>query len=379
MQVNAFKLTNQDIDAAFEEGQFRLIYQPQISTKGAKVMAAEAYVRWFHPNFGPIPPGLFLGYVESQGRTRELTNYLLRQAVEAAANWRSSGLNWVGAVNVSVADLVDGTLPLTLEILLREHGLEGWHISLDVPESAIAASWDTQWDAVANTLRDIRKQQVGIALDCSGPESVPLDTIDPTLFTQLKVGGPAILQFAKSTRLLPFGFIQDRVRFAKENGLTSVAVGAEDAATLLALKQIGFDHVQGNAVCPPVPLAELSEWRRTYVPPSLYIYGDEDHQDALQDAAESVATSKEEPAPAADDEEIALTVMGRPIGQKVVETTWQETEGSEADDVLEIELTAASAADVGLDGAEATLADQDKPKSGGFLKGLMRRKIGAAD
>lgn len=66
MQVNAFKLTNQDVDAAFEEGQFRLIYQPQISTKGAKVMAAEAYVRWFHPNFGPIPPGLFLGYVEGK-------------------------------------------------------------------------------------------------------------------------------------------------------------------------------------------------------------------------------------------------------------------------------------------------------------------------
>ncbi len=383
MQVNAFKLTNQDVDAAFEEGQFRLIYQPQISTKGAKVMAAEAYVRWFHPNFGPIPPGLFLGYVEGQGRTRELTNYLLRQAVEAAANWRSSGLNWVATVNLSIADLVDGTLPLTLDILLREHGLEGWHISLDVPETAIAANWDSQWGAIADTLREIRKLQVGIALDCSGPESVPLDSIDASLFNQLKVGGPAILQFAKSTRHLPFGFIQDRVRFAKENGLVSVAVGAEDAASLLALKQIGFDHVQGNAICPPIPLAELSEWRRTYVPPSLYIYGDDDHQESLKEASASVSADADAPAPIGvsveSEEEIALTVLGRPVGQKVVETTWQETEGSDGDDVLEIELTPASAADVGFDGGEATPADQVTAKSGGFLKGLMRRKIGAGD
>jgi len=34
---------------------------------------------------------------------------------------------------------------------------------------------------------------------------------------------------------------------------------------------------------------------------------------------------------------------------------------------------------VGFDGGEATPADQVAPKSGGFLKGLMRRKIGAGD
>lgn len=372
MQVNAFKLTNQDIDAAFEEGQFRLIYQPQVSTKGARVMAAEAYVRWFHPHFGPIPPGLFLNYVDSQGRTRELTNYLLRQAVEAAANWRRSGLNWVATVNIGVADLLDGTLPLTLDILLREHGLEGWHLSLDVPETAIAANWDENWDAIAGTLKDIREQQVGIALDCSGPESVPLDKIDASLFNQLKVGGPAILQFAKSTRHLPFGFIQDRVRFARENGLVSVAVGAEDAATLLALKQLGFDHVQGNAVCPPVTLAELGEWRRTYVPPSLYIYSDDDHQASLKEAAASVRADGDPPVDE-DEEEIALTVVGRPVGQKVVETTWQEAEGSDDADVLEIELTPASAAEVGLED------DKGETVGSGFLKGLMRRKIKSAD
>lgn len=371
MQVNAFKLTNQDIDAAFEEGQFRLIYQPQVSTKGAKVMAAEAYVRWFHPNFGPIPPGLFLNYVDSQGRTRELTNYLLRQAVEAAANWRRSGLNWIATVNIGVADLLDGTLPLTLDILLREHGLEGWHLSLDVPETAIAANWDESWEAISSTLKEIRGHQVGVALDCSGPESVPLDQIDASLFNQLKVGGPAILQFAKSTRHLPFGFIQDRVRFAREHGLVSVAVGAEDAATLLALKQLGFDHVQGNAVCPPVPLADLSEWRRTYVPPSLYIYGDDDHQESIKEAADSVRADEEATVEVEKetDEEVTLTNVGRPVGQKVVETTWQEAESSDEGDVLEIELTPASAADVGLeDGKHET-------ESGGFLKGLMRRKI----
>lgn len=376
MQVNAFKLTNQDVDAAFEENQFRLIYQPQISTSGAKVMAAEAYVRWFHPNFGPIPPGLFLGYVHNQGRTRELTNFLLRQAVEATANWHRSGLNWVAAVNVGLSDLADGTLPLTLDILLREYGLEGWHLSLDIRETSLATHAAEQWPTISKTMKEIRAMGVGIALECSGPESIPLDQLDASFFTQLKVGGPAILQFAKSTRHLPFGFIQDRVRFAKENNLVSVAVGAEDAATLLALKQLGFDHVQGNAICPPVPLSELSEWRRTYVPPSLYIYGDENHEDALKSATASVQTNDEAPMTALTEgepdagEEIELTVVGRPVGQKVVETTWQEAEDAQDREILEIELTASSAADVGL-------PSEENPRSGGFLKGLMRRKIKA--
>lgn len=360
MQVNAFQLTNEDIDRAFEENQFRLIYQPQISTQGAKVQAAEAYVRWFHPNFGPIPPGLFLSYVYNQGRTRELTNFLLRQAVEAAANWKRSGLNWVASVNIGVSDLTDGTMPLTLEILLREHELEGHHLSMDLRESSIATHWDTQWPAVQETIKEIRKLGVGFAIECSGPERLELDKLDASLFTSLKVGGPAILQFAKSTSRLPFGFIQDRVRFAAENGLESVAVGAEDAATLLALKQLGFDFVQGNAVCPPVPLAELSEWRRTYVPPSLYIYGDENHRQNLQDAAASVSTEE-------DAEEIALTIVGRPVGSEVLDATWQETEGSN-EEVLEIELTAASEAELGINEGEAE-------DDGSFLKGLMKRKI----
>lgn len=374
MQVNAFKLTNQDIDAAFEENQFRLIYQPQISTSGAKVMAAEAYVRWFHPNFGPIPPGLFLSFVHNQGRTRELTNYLLRQAVEATANWHRSGLNWVAAVNIGLSDLADGTLPLTLDILLREHDLEGWHLSLDIRETSLATHAKDQWDAISQTMKEIRALGVGFAIECSGPESIPLDELDPSYFTQLKVGGPAILQFAKSTRHLPFGFIQDRVRFAKENNLVSVAVGAEDAATLLALKQLGFDHVQGNAICPPIPLSELNEWRRTYVPPSLYIYGDDDPANSRQGAAESVQGKDEEPVTALEEgnlegeEEVTPTVIGRPVGQKVVETTWQEAEDAQDQEILEIELTASSAADVGLE-------DEEEVANGGFLKGLMRRKI----
>lgn len=377
MQVNAFKLTNQDVDAAFEENQFRLIYQPQISTSGAKVMAAEAYVRWFHPNFGPIPPGLFLSFVHNQGRTRELTNFLLRQAVEATANWHRSGLNWVASVNVGLSDLADGTLPLTLDILLREYSLEGWHLSLDIRETSLATHAAEQWPTISQTMKDIRAMGVGIAIECSGPESIPLDQLDASFFTQLKVGGPAILQFAKSTRHLPFGFIQDRVRFAKENNLVSVAVGAEDAATLLALKELGFDHVQGNAICPPVPLSELSEWRRTYVPPSLYIYGDDDPENALKNAAASVQASEEEPLTALtegepdSEEEIELTVVGRPVGQKVVETTWQEAEDAQDQEILEIELTASSAKNVGLQNAK----DEEQ---GGFLKGLMRRKIKAA-
>jgi EAL domain-containing protein (putative c-di-GMP-specific phosphodiesterase class I) len=385
MQVNAFKLTNQDIDTAFEENQFRLIYQPQISTSGAKVMAAEAYVRWFHPNFGPIPPGLFLSYVYNQGRTRELTNFLLRQAVDATANWHRSGLNWVASVNIGLSDLSDGTLPLTLDILLREYGLEGWHLSLDIRETALATHAKEQWETISKSMRDIRELGVGIALECSGPESIPLDQLDATYFTQLKVGGASILQFAKSTRHLPFGFIQDRVRFAKENNLVSVAVGAEDAATLVALKQLGFDHVQGNAICPPIPLADLNEWRRTYVPPSLYIYGADDPDEALRRASASVrATGEEDPLEAPlevltdridtepVDDEISLTVVGRPVGQKVVETTWQEADSLEDDDVLEIELTPSSAADVGLESSE-------QADSGGFLKGLMRRKIKSGD
>jgi EAL domain-containing protein (putative c-di-GMP-specific phosphodiesterase class I) len=265
-----FQLTNQDLDNAFRRKEFRLVFQPQISTSTADIEGAESFVRWHHPIHGIIPPSLFLHFVETQGRSRELTNYLLRQSVPAGAKWSRAKLNWKMTVNVGLADLIDGSLPLTIDILLREFELHPSLLVIDVPERDLALNWPSKWSNVLTTLRGLRELGVGVALDCTGPQTLETEQIDPEAFDVLKIGGPALLKFTNGTQVLPFGFIKSRLDFAKQHGLKTIAVGVEDNATLLALKQHGFDTLQGFVISKPLSLENFTQFKREYIAPSLY-------------------------------------------------------------------------------------------------------------
>lgn len=277
MQQTAFQLEHQDIDQAFENEEFSLVYQPQITTSGGQIIGAEAYARWDSPRLGTIPTSMFLKFLENQGRMRELTNYILRIAVRTAANWQKSGLNWDISLNISDQDLLDGTLAPTMVLLAREHDLPPCKLTLDISEAALVDDWDAKWPRIASALYELRDEGFKTALQSSGPRTMAPDQIDPKAFDQLKVGGAAILQYANGTRKLPFGFIRERIDLAKKNGLIAIGVGVQDQATLLGMKQLGFDIVQGHAICEPVDTGALADWRRTYVPPALYLTASATH------------------------------------------------------------------------------------------------------
>ncbi|TNE39792.1 MAG: EAL domain-containing protein [Alphaproteobacteria bacterium] len=302
--LQGLALTNEEIDKAFQQGLFSLVYQPQIATDGGQIIGAEAFCRWPHPDYGMIPPSLFVSFIESQGRSRELTNYTLRRAVTAAAKWQRAGLTWKINANVNVSDLADGTLPHSIDILTREFGLEVSQIAIDVPEGELVQQWDRKWENVSRTLADLQNRGVAVCLDSSGPLTLQSDQIDPKLFNVIKVGGPANLRFARETGNLKFGHIARRLDFAAKNNLATIAVGVEDQPSLYALKNFGFDYVQGHIIARPLPLEELTAWRRNYMPPSAFL---------------SVHNSEPE-----DHAEVALT----PSDSGEIQGEWAPTDGA---------------------------------------------------
>ena len=56
--------TIQDLDAALNQHQFVLHYQPKIDVASGATFGAEALVRWEHPTRGLLYPDAFLPIVE---------------------------------------------------------------------------------------------------------------------------------------------------------------------------------------------------------------------------------------------------------------------------------------------------------------------------
>lgn len=52
---------------ALEQGQFRLVYQPQVDVRTGAIFGVEALLRWDHPTEGTISPADFIPIAEETG------------------------------------------------------------------------------------------------------------------------------------------------------------------------------------------------------------------------------------------------------------------------------------------------------------------------
>ena len=260
MSDRTFRLAPSDIDQAFERNEFRVVFQPKVDLATQQVTGAEAFIRWQHPTYGLLPPGLFLEFVESQGRMSQLTGLVFHESLKAAARWRSMGREWAVSVNVGPRDLVSEGFAAGLAALIGEYGLKPEHVIIEVPERALAQDPE----ALSEALIAVRQTGVQVALDGGGIVPVDLGQFSPMPFTSVKVGGTATIRLAQRLGLKGAGAIAARLRFARQYGLEAVAVGAEDEAMMKGLEYVGFTAVQGIWVQKPMPLDDLMAWDGTW-------------------------------------------------------------------------------------------------------------------
>jgi EAL domain-containing protein (putative c-di-GMP-specific phosphodiesterase class I) len=256
MYSSSFRLTNRDIDHALEAQHLFLVFQPKIELGSGRTLGAEAYVRWNHPDYGLMPPGLFLSFFEQRGRSVDLTCFVAAAAADAIIHWRVRGQSWPVSINLSGSDLTDPALPGTLAALVGEHGLDTGLLTLEVPEGVFARNADV----AARTIGEFRRLGFKTALDGGGAVIVPAEFIAPAYFNEIKISGASIIQFAARLKHAGLGFIGKRVAQAVAQGLKATAVGVEDETTLAALAGLGFTSAQGTHICRAREAKELVGW-----------------------------------------------------------------------------------------------------------------------
>lgn len=264
MYSSSFRLTNRDIDLAFDAKHLFLVCQPKLCLATGEVLGAEAYIRWEHPDYGLLPPGLFLSFFERRERSGELTRFVARAAAETLSEWQQNGQHWPLSINLGPPDLADKGLPGALDQIMNEHGLDRALLVLEVPEGAFAR----HGAEAQQTLAAFRRLGFGTALDGGGAVTVPDGLLTPDHFDEVKIGGAAIIQFARRLKSTGLGFLGRRVSLAASRGLLATAVGVEDLTTLAALPALGFTSAQGSHIAPPVSPADLIGWS---APPLLRV------------------------------------------------------------------------------------------------------------
>jgi diguanylate cyclase (GGDEF)-like protein len=242
-----------ELGAALDEGQLELWYQPQASLQDGSIVGAEALVRWNHPTRGLVPPGAFVPYAERTGLGRRLSRFVVEEAVRQLACWRDdSDAPPRVAVNLSMVDLLDLTLPDEVERLLDEAGVAPDRLELEITEGVIMADPVR----VGEVLERLREVGVKLAIDDFGTGYSSLAYLKKLPVDVLKIDRSFVSNLTEESR--DAAVVHSAVELAHSLGLGVVAEGVEDAATYEALRRLGCDFVQGYHIARPVPAAEVA-------------------------------------------------------------------------------------------------------------------------
>ncbi|MEJ0070879.1 MAG: EAL domain-containing response regulator [Pseudomonadota bacterium] len=111
LRFDGTEITEQELRAALEGGEFHLAYQPKIDLRTRSPVGVEALVRWTSPARGKVSPVNFIPLAEKTDLIDLLTRTVLTQALTQMAAWGRAGLGVPVAVNVSPVNLKSLSFP----------------------------------------------------------------------------------------------------------------------------------------------------------------------------------------------------------------------------------------------------------------------------
>jgi diguanylate cyclase len=241
------------LDTGDPEGQLALHYQPQVRISDATVTAAEALVRWQHPERGLLMPGTFLPIAETGGLEIPLTYHLLGMAVREAVGWWTAGRAMVVAVNVSPQCLLDGEFDARVRATLAEHGLPASLLRLELTESTVMEDPDRALAVLGRVTAD----GVQVSVDDYGSGFSSLTQLKRLTADELKIDRSFIRDLAVDPE--DAVLVHSAIELAHNLDLSVTAEGVEDLEALAMLRALGCDHAQGFALARPVPPEALAE------------------------------------------------------------------------------------------------------------------------
>jgi diguanylate cyclase (GGDEF)-like protein/PAS domain S-box-containing protein len=242
-----------DLRDGIPRGELILHYQPKIDLAGRRTTGVEALVRWQHPTDGLLMPGQFMPEAERSELIEPLTRWVLNEALRQQRLWIDAGIDLTMAVNVSARSLTrHSALPGTVAKLTDTWGIAPGRLILELTENAVINL------EVARVLELLHAMGERLAIDDFGTGHSSLAYLRQLTIDEIKIDQSFVINLPS----VPGDavIVRSIIDLAHNLGLTVVAEGVEDEASLDILVANGCDRAQGYFFSRPRPADELTTW-----------------------------------------------------------------------------------------------------------------------
>ena len=250
-----------DLDTALhhavERDEVRVYYQPLISLADEGIVAAEALLRWDHPEHGILSPAHFIELAEDNGTILPIGKVVLEHACRQARSWSESlGIQMDVAVNLSARQFQQADLEEQIAALLDKTGIEPSQLCLEITESL--AMDDV--DMTSSILTKLHNLGIRLAIDDFGTGHSSLGYLARFPIDIIKIDQSFVRGIDQDP--VKSAIVSAVVALSQAIGSTTVVEGVETLRELEQIEGLGCDVAQGFYFSRPLPPGAFEDFLR---------------------------------------------------------------------------------------------------------------------
>ena len=261
---------------AIERDELVLHYQPKVDVRAARMVGAEALMRWQRAGV-LVPPGDFIPLAEETGLIVPLSEWAVRQAARQVKAWQLSfGFSDSIAVNLPSRLFERSDLVEKIHEAVTAYGVPHRSILLEITENNLMKDLHN----VSLSLHRLNEIGVEISIDDFGTGYSSLAYLTTLPISELKIDR----SFVRDLGITPqsSAVVSAIIALARSLGLRVIAEGVENLRQMDVLHRLGCGLMQGFLFAKALPPDELEAWLQ---------------QTVLPRKAPWIGTASDEPAP----------------------------------------------------------------------------------
>lgn len=239
------------LNKAIKENHIEMYYQPIYDVHSKSFLSAEALVRISDPKYGLIPPGAFISAAEEQGQIIPLGDEIMDQVFRFVSenDLEAIGIHYI-EMNLSVAQIMDASLPDKLKALQEKYNVNPSQINLEITETV----YENVGEVMLENINKLIDMGYTFALDDYGTGYSNIQRVNKLPLKLIKIDKSVLDEVYTDNGRTIFTYT---MQMMQKTGKEVVVEGAETIELIKILEDMGCDYIQGFYFSKPITKSEF--------------------------------------------------------------------------------------------------------------------------
>ena len=229
-----------ELQAALENNEFVVYYQPKFDLMNKRFISSEALIRWQSEKYGFLNPAKFLGKAEAAGLTHDIDTFVLKKVCENLNDLRRRGKRLLPvSVNFSLYEFYSNNFLDTIVGIMEQYDIPTHLIEIEITE---ATSQANQFLSIS-IIKKLKDRGMRVLMDDFGIGFSNVGNLKKIPFDAVKIDKSFIDDIATDSKAREI--VKFLVGLCKVNGMEVIAEGVDNKEQVEILKKCKCDTIQG--------------------------------------------------------------------------------------------------------------------------------------